>query len=566
MTHRQVQADETLIVGNGPSCGLQLHGSEVDPLHCMISLQGERIRVYDWNTSSGTCVNGRRIEGEELIAPGDVIEIGSVRIRTSIGAPMAEAPEPTAEPCREATSSGATTGRDALADEPSLSESTTPDSVEANSFDAQSPASEPPPIESLTREFPATESSRRFDAGDPIDSVADLDDAEAMSLSEEFDFGSAPSSRDDGSAGTPMDVLDDFLDDAAELVSRKPAYSLDPDLHDDTIELLKSEISFLQTELAERDAAIREYEQLVEAPREDDAFEAADPEVDVEALVTRLEELLDELARSDERLSAMSELLRAAEDANEAEVEQRNQIEAWVAEIERRFQERESEWQAEREALEKKLAEVASQRDRIEQQLGQTGGGPSDQKLEAHLKKLRQENTQLRSALEETRNQARTLSERLDEVNSRDDASRQQDAIDEALREERLQLAQERASLTRERAELAKLEEQLQRDRETMGAEGNAADQRIRAFREHLKEIHEKEPGPSEERRALLPAGEAVAQAGRTSAGHGLIAVTRRSSVGCESGLSGIRNGKHRTVPEPDGECPVSRGRAGCAG
>ncbi|QDU40444.1 Chromosome partition protein Smc [Maioricimonas rarisocia] len=454
-TSRQVRADETLIVGNGPSCGLQLHGAGIDSLHCMISLQGDRVRIYDWNSSGGTRVNGRRIEGEELIAAGDVIEIADIRVRTSIVADRSEEPSNDAERQEESASAATNVG-------------------------SPPAASRPAP--------------QKKAADETIDSVADLDDAEAMLVSSTADLGDGRPSEPDESAYAPLDVLDEFLDGAAEVVSNTPAYALDPELHDDTIELLKSEIAFLQTELAERDAAIRQYELLVEAPLDDESVAATDPEVDVEALVTRLEELLDELARSDERLSAMSELLRAAEDANEAEVEQRNQIEAWVGEIERRFQERDAEWQAERESLQKRLAEVAAQRDRLEQQLGQSGGGGADQKLEAHLKKLRQENTQLRGALEETRNEARSLTERLDQMDAGEVEARQQNAIEEALREERLQLAQERAAITRERAELARLEEQLQRDRDSMGAEGNAADQRIRAFREHLRELHESEP------------------------------------------------------------------------
>ncbi|MFG0335885.1 MAG: FHA domain-containing protein [Maioricimonas sp. JB049] len=453
-TQRQVRADETLIVGNGPSCGLQLNGTGIDALHCMISLQGERVRVYDWNSSGGTSVNGRRIEGEELIDPGDVIEIADIRVRTSIVAGWNDEPNETEAPQRTSASEASAAGS-AIADAP-------------------------PPQQNRAIET--------------IDSAVDLSDAETMPASLSPDFGEGLSSNNDGSGSTSLDVLDDFLDGAAEIVSRTPAYDLDPELHDDTVELLKAEIAFLQTEVAERDAAIRQYELLVEAPLDDDAVEAADPEVDVESLVTRLEELLDELARSDERLSAMSDLLRAAEDANEAELEQRNQIEAWVGEIERRFQERDAEWQAERESLQKKLAEVAAQRDRLEQQLGRSAGGASEQNLEVHLKKLRQENTQLRTALDETRSEARSLAGRLEQMNAEETEARQQDVIDEALREERLQLAQERAAITRERAELARLEEQLQRDRESMGAEGNAADQRIRAFREHLRELHESEP------------------------------------------------------------------------
>ena len=93
------------------------------------------------------------------------------------------------------------------------------------------------------------------------------------------------------------------------------------------------------------------------------------PEFGSEELVQRVDDLLAELAEHDERVATMQELLQAAEMQNEAQAEERNCLETWVGEIEQRIGERESEWQAEQDALRGRLEEVSEERDRAQQHL-----------------------------------------------------------------------------------------------------------------------------------------------------------------------------------------------------
>jgi hypothetical protein len=65
--------------------------------------------------------------------------------------------------------------------------------------------------------------------------------------------------------------------------------------------------------------------------------------------------------------------------------------------------------------------------------------------------------------------------------------------VDKVLREERIRMAQQRADLARQRTKLlelqSELEQRLARDKKSL----DDGDTRLRAFRDHLREIHETE-------------------------------------------------------------------------
>ena len=92
----------------------------------------------------------------------------------------------------------------------------------------------------------------------------------------------------------------------------------------DTVDLLRAEVAQLEQEVAERDARIAEltFQVAERGPRQDAEGSASD----TLALTDRVQQLLDELARKDQREASLQEMLRAAEDANRAEREERNQI------------------------------------------------------------------------------------------------------------------------------------------------------------------------------------------------------------------------------------------------
>ena len=53
-----------------------LHDPEVSRTHARLVRQGSGWMIKDFESKKGTFVNGRRVDGEAPVAPGDVLEIG----------------------------------------------------------------------------------------------------------------------------------------------------------------------------------------------------------------------------------------------------------------------------------------------------------------------------------------------------------------------------------------------------------------------------------------------------------------------------------------------------------
>ena len=258
----------------------------------------------------------------------------------------------------------------------------------------------------------------------------------------------------------------------------------------ETVALLRAEIEELQSALAQRDAeqaCDRSVSQLPSSP-ENLGAEHSDE------VLARMQELIDEANRSDERVAILDEMLHASEEANRSEHEERDQLEAWVGDIEKRVSQREHEHAAELDALRQRLEESSLQRERLQKQLRQAacnGGAPKH--YEETLENLQKQNEKLQEKLAESEKRRTALEQRLEQASGEQDRS---------LREERANIAKEQARISRLRFELssklAAIEEMPkvvnQADRETA--------QRIQTLREHLREIHEQEK--QEEREASI--------------------------------------------------------------
>jgi chromosome segregation ATPase len=264
-------------------------------------------------------------------------------------------------------------------------------------------------------------------------------------------------------------------------------------VHQDTVDILRSEVALLEQELAERDARVAELSAQVAGtvPRGDESTEQAP---DTLALVSRLEQLLDELDRKDQREASLQETLRAAEEASRAEQEERQQIEAWLGEIEERVGQRETEWQAANDELRQRLDVVATERDRAERALTAGSAGKQHGALPPEvLTGLRQQVAELQQKLYDKEKDEASLRERLAKAEAGASAAATKAPLDKTLREERLQLAHERAELARQRAE-------LEHDRRGLNRGPSEVDQRVQALRDHLREIHERQLVEQKER------------------------------------------------------------------
>ncbi|MGV3482846.1 MAG: FHA domain-containing protein [Planctomycetaceae bacterium] len=249
----------------------------------------------------------------------------------------------------------------------------------------------------------------------------------------------------------------------------------------ETVALLRAEIEELQTALAQRDAA-----SAFDRPDEpghgrgDDIM--SDPS---DEILRRMQELIDEANRSDERVSILEELLHAAEDTHQAEQEERNQLEAWVTDIEQRIGQRDAEYAAEIEALRQRLDESHSAQNRLQRQLQEAAfSGSVPKQYEQSLQSLQHSNLQLQEQYAQSQKQCLALEKRLEELSSEQERS---------LREERIQVAQEQAKLARMRFELSKKLVEVDELPRASSAADVETSHRIRALREHLLEIHEQE-------------------------------------------------------------------------
>jgi pSer/pThr/pTyr-binding forkhead associated (FHA) protein len=72
---------EDTIVGRQHGCDLRIPSPDVSRRHCRLSMRSECLVVEDLASSNGSYVNGVRIQGEELLRPGDALAIGPVTFR-----------------------------------------------------------------------------------------------------------------------------------------------------------------------------------------------------------------------------------------------------------------------------------------------------------------------------------------------------------------------------------------------------------------------------------------------------------------------------------------------------
>lgn len=71
---------ETLL-GRSPYCSFVLGDTSVSRQHAAIRLTASELVIEDLGSRNGTRVNGARISGRHPLHPGDVVEIGKLRLQ-----------------------------------------------------------------------------------------------------------------------------------------------------------------------------------------------------------------------------------------------------------------------------------------------------------------------------------------------------------------------------------------------------------------------------------------------------------------------------------------------------
>jgi hypothetical protein len=265
--------------------------------------------------------------------------------------------------------------------------------------------------------------------------------------------------------------------------------------YDDTIALLEEEIARLEGELRLRDELIAEAgSPAMREPAVDSTAEG------------RIADLTAELARREREAVLLWDEIRGFEEAEAAKHAEWEQLHQWISELERRVegraglerdfpqlldaQRRETEslrqqleterrgWQAERKRFED---EVNSLRSRISEGSASPGANIT-------IKALQEENQKLR---DECREMAFLAAIAGEADNLRSHLRTTEEALEEARSELRRTIDERDSERNEHEAEIVALRAQFARDqakpREASG------DDRLNAFREHLRELHERE-------------------------------------------------------------------------
>ena len=249
----------------------------------------------------------------------------------------------------------------------------------------------------------------------------------------------------------------------------------------ETVALLRAEIEHLQAALAQRQVGawggLNDEEPTIGGTTV--AGDHAD------AVLARMQELIDEANRSDERVAMLEELLLATELASDAEREERRQLEAWVDDIEQRLTQREAEHQAEIGLLREQLARTEKAQERLVQQLRQAAGEQTaSQHYHEHLDQLQHDYQKLQQELAESQQQCAKLQQQLTQM---------AEEPQQALREERIQLAEEQKQIANLKLELSAQLTNLKAPALPPGRVDGDADQRIQALRDPLLQIHQQD-------------------------------------------------------------------------
>jgi Domain of unknown function (DUF4388)/FHA domain len=68
------------VLGRGEGCEVRIDSTGASRRHAVVRAAGGEFRVSDLGSTNGTFVNGRRVDGECALRPGDRIEVGGVPV------------------------------------------------------------------------------------------------------------------------------------------------------------------------------------------------------------------------------------------------------------------------------------------------------------------------------------------------------------------------------------------------------------------------------------------------------------------------------------------------------
>lgn len=73
--------DTITTIGRQEDCQLRINSSQVSRKHCQIFEKKGHLLVKDLGSSNGTFVNGKKVQDQKVLEPGDELTIGQVKFR-----------------------------------------------------------------------------------------------------------------------------------------------------------------------------------------------------------------------------------------------------------------------------------------------------------------------------------------------------------------------------------------------------------------------------------------------------------------------------------------------------
>jgi pSer/pThr/pTyr-binding forkhead associated (FHA) protein len=80
---QKLQLSSPAIIGRSPACSVVLPDTSVSSRHASLTLRDSRWWLEDLGSTNGTRINGRAVEQQAVVTPGDDIEFGRVRVSFS---------------------------------------------------------------------------------------------------------------------------------------------------------------------------------------------------------------------------------------------------------------------------------------------------------------------------------------------------------------------------------------------------------------------------------------------------------------------------------------------------
>lgn len=429
---RKLKNGETVAVGSDATADLRLENADVSGMHCLLSVENGMVNIKDCYSAAGTFVDNRKIQ--DVRATSDcTVRVGHHEIQLKLLRPFLPA---------------------------------------ATAVQASMPL--PPSTQRLT-----TPADSHHPVGESESVLEDDDDDVAEALEN-------PKSRITNlllqleQAETEIEILKERLE-SRPVSNVVPAE--DP-FQQEMIDLLREEIVSLQQELdrQQRNESLR----MAVGSDQPSSHDLPTRE-EVETVLDRLESLLDELHQKDEQILGLQDLLLAAENANQAEQDEREQLAKWLGDFEMRLDAASDEWKLENEQLKSKLLKSEQDLDEVRSALVADSVSAKSEALERVAKSMREQIAQQQieiDALVETNKELR------EQVLTSQGAS---------TREEEIRLARERAEVARMRHDLevriSKISGgQSEGDHNFTSVE--ASEQKLREIREQMRATSRNERTP----------------------------------------------------------------------